>query len=454
MTVFRLTTGKQGNQAPPAIAARQVERLRRKFGFVGVSTTLTTSKDSKKRDNTFTVATAATPSATNSVGIDQDGSDISYFVEAKIGSGGQSLYLLCDTGAGSTWIMGADCDSAACEDHTTWSSSGSTTYTAPNKDFSIAYGTGSVSGMLAKDSISIGSVKVDLNFGLANVTSSDFTRFAFDGILGLSMASGSSDNYIESLKSDKVLTSNVFGVDIFRASDGPNTGELTMGGTNSKKYTGDITYTAVNSAAHGDWAIPLDDVAYNGSKAGVTDRLAYIDTGTTYAFAPKDDVAALHKLIPGASSTDDVTYTAPCDSDQPIVVSFSGVDHEISVKDWLSSPSSSGSCTSNIFGQEVIAGAWLLGDVFLKNVYAVFDADESQIGRLFDHSFSCDGKFANTSLQDLRPRLPPQRPAPRLQPRHLQQAPAARLAAHLAARQRQQSLTVLPQHRQQALGVV
>lgn len=361
-----------------------MERLRRKFGFVGVSTTLDSSKDSEKRDNTFAVATAATPSATNSVGIDQDGSDISYFVEAKIGSAGESLYLLCDTGAGSTWIMDEDCESTACQDHTTWSSAGSTTYTASGKGFSIAYGTGSVSGMLAEDSISIGSVKVNMNFGLANVTSSDFTHFAFDGILGLSMASGSSDNFIKTLKSDKVLKSNVFGVDINRASDGPNTGELTLGGTNAKKYSGDIKYTAVNLAANGDWAIPLDDAKYNGSQAGITDRLAYIDTGTTYAFAPKADVAALHKLISGASSTDDVTYTAPCDSDQPIVVTFSGVDHEISVKDWLSSPSSSGTCTSNIYGQEVIAGAWLLGDVFLKNVYAVFDADESRIGGLFD----------------------------------------------------------------------
>lgn len=354
--------------------------MRRKFRSARVAST-PISGDPKKRANTFSVSTAETPSATNSVGIDQDGSDISYFVEAKIGSKADPVYLLCDTGAGSTWIMGSACTSTACQDHTTWSPSDSSTYAATGKTFSIAYGTGSVSGTLATDSISIASVKLTMDFGLANVTSDDFTHFAFDGILGLSMASGSSDNFISTIKSDKTLSSNVFGVNLNRHTDCLNTGELTFGGTDSSKFTGDITYTAVNSDAGGDWAIAMDDVGYNGAKAGITNRLAYIDTGTTYAFAPSADVVALHKLIPGASSTDNITYTAPCDSEQSIIVMFSGVNREISVQDWLSSPSSSGICTSNIYGREVITGAWLLGDVFLKNVYTVFDADASQVGK-------------------------------------------------------------------------
>lgn len=276
--------------------------------------------------------------------------------------------------------MGNDCDSTACTEHTTWTPSDSTTYKDPSVDFTIAYGTGSVEGSLAKDSITIGSVEITMEFGVANITSDDFTHFAFDGILGLSMAGGATDNFIKSIKSDKVLKSNIFSVDLNRASDGTNTGQLTFGGTDSAKYSGDITYTSVDSSAGGHWAIALDNMGYDGSKAGVTGKLAYLDTGTSYAFGPPDDVAALHDLIPGANSTDGVTYTAPCDSDQPIILTFSGVDREISVADWLSSPESDGTCTSNIFGREAVSGAFLIGDVFLKNVYTVFDADASRVG--------------------------------------------------------------------------
>lgn len=325
--------------------------------------------------------TAETPSATNSVALDQDGSDISYFIQADIGSTGDPLYMLCDTGAGSTWVMASDCTSTACGEHTTWDPTSSTTYSSTGKDFSIAYGTGSVKGALVEDSISVGPITTTMKFGAANTTSSDFEHFAFDGILGLSMASGATDNFIKSVQSDKSLSSTIFSVDLNRASDGTNSGEITFGGTDSSRYTGSITYTSVDSAAGGAWAIPIDNMGYNGQEAGITDILAYIDTGTTYAFGPSDDVVALHALIEGAESTDNVTFTAPCDTDTPITVTFSGVSHEISSEDWLSTASSQGVCTSNIYGQEVVSGAFLLGDVFLKNVYAVFDVDNTKIGK-------------------------------------------------------------------------
>ncbi|PSR78800.1 aspartic peptidase domain-containing protein [Coniella lustricola] len=369
-------------QDPAFIAARQAARLRRKYeeGFKGFIATPVTSENLDKRDNTFSIMTAETPAATNSIALDQDGSDISYFIQAEIGSNGDPFYMLCDTGAGSTWVMGSGCTSTACSEHTTWDSSTSSTYSSTGKDFSIAYGTGSVKGALVEDSIAVGSVKITMSFGVANTTSTDFEHFAFDGILGLSMASAATDNFINSVQKDKSLSSTLFSVDLNRASDGTNTGEITFGGTDSSKYTGSITYTSVDSAADGAWAIPIDNMGYNGKEAGIKNILAYIDTGTTYAFGPSDDVAALHALIDGAESADNVTFTAPCDTDTPITVTFSGVAHTISSEDWLSTASSKGVCTSNIYGQEVVSGAFLLGDVFLKNVYAVFDVDNTQIG--------------------------------------------------------------------------
>lgn len=366
--------------ASSGVAVREAARLGRKYASLQASRASANPADLAKRDNTYSVMTAATPSETSSVGIDQDGTDFAYFIEATLGSTGQSVYMLCDTGAGTTWVMGNDCDSAACGMHTTWDPSQSTTSEETGEAFSITYGTGKVSGSLTQDSISVGSLDVTMTFGVADTTSSDFTHFAFDGILGLAMIKGPTDNFMTSVQEDKLMKSNVFSFDLNRAEDGPNTGELTFGTIDSSKYTGDITYTAVDTSTNGEWAITLDDMGYDGSAAGVTERLAYIDTGTTYAFGPADDVAALHELIPGATSKDGVTFTAPCDTNKSMTITFSGVDHEISIKDWLSDPSSSGVCTSNVYGQEVVSGAWLLGDVFLKNVYTVFDVDQSRIG--------------------------------------------------------------------------
>ncbi|KAL1884317.1 hypothetical protein VTK73DRAFT_11 [Phialemonium thermophilum] len=361
-----------------ARAVQEAGRLLRKYGNRRSDSTSRTRPDLGRRSTTFSVVPPAAPSQPNSIGIYQDGTDFSYFVQASLGISGKKMFMLVDTGAGTTWLMGSDCESSACKMHNSFGASDSTTLQVESDTFSISYGSGSVSGSLAKDKISVAGLDISMTFGIANVTSDDFTHFPFDGILGLSMSTGATDNFVQALKDTKALESNIFGISLSRNADGPNTGELSFGAPDPSKYSGTISYTDIAAGPGGDWALKMDDLAYNDKKAGVTGRIAYIDTGTSYVFGPPDDVAALHKLIPGATSSDGVTYTVPCDSNLDISVSFSGVEYAISSKDWLSGRGEQ--CTSNIFGHAVVRNAWLLGDLFLKNVYAVFDADQSRIG--------------------------------------------------------------------------
>ena len=355
---------------PDEAAARSAARLARKYA--------TKVSGVERRSITYNVVTAAPPTETHSAGIDQDGVDFSYFIQVGVGSNQKPLLMLLDTGAGITWLMGSTCKSNACTNHTTFGPSDSKTFTANATGFSVAYGTGSVSGSLVKDSLSTAGLNVDMTFGLANVTSDDFNNFPFDGILGLSMNSGTTDNFLQILTGSKSLPANIFSVALSRNSDGPNTGEVTFGATDPSKFTGNIGYTPIATKEAGtSWAVVVDDYGFNGNKAGVTGRPAYIDTGTSYVLGPPADVAALHKLIPGATSSDGVNYQVPCDTTTPVEVIISGVSYAISPRDWISG---SGNCTSNIHGHEVVQGAWLLGDVFLKNVYAVFDFDQSRVG--------------------------------------------------------------------------
>jgi hypothetical protein len=289
------------------------------------------------------------------------------------------MYMLLDTGAGTTWVMGSDCTADACTTHNTFGPSDSKTYSDTKETFSIAYGSGKVAGELAKDTVAVAGMSLSMSFGVASDASSDFSHFPFDGILGVSMSRGATDNFLNVMSASKALKSNIFSVSLSRNSDGPNTGEVTFGGIDASKYTGEISYTSVSASAGGDWAIPIDDMAYNGKDAGIKGRLAYIDTGTSYVFGPPEDVALLHKLIPGATSADGFSYTVPCNSDKALTVVFSGVAYTLSPKDWMSPPSGD-TCTSNFYGQAVVQDAWLLGDSFLKNVYTVFDADQTRIG--------------------------------------------------------------------------
>jgi hypothetical protein len=359
----------------------EVERLGRKYSRHEIPRASPADSTLAKRANQYSVLAPVAPTQTRSAGIYQDGTDFSYFIQAKIGSRGKPLYMLVDTGAGTTWVMGSTCLTTACGRHESYGPSDSATFLNASKPFRISYGSGSVSGSIATDTYTIAGMNFPYQFGVADITSDDFNHFPFDGILGLSMSTGATQNFLQALKAANQLTSYIFGIYIHRASDGPNTGEISFGAVNPAKFTGQISYSPVATQANGDWAIPLDDMSYDGKKAGVTGKLAYIDTGTSYVFGPAKEVAALHKIIPGAATTDGTTFTVPCDSNKPLTFDFNGVGYTISPKDWMSAPSSTGVCTSNIYGHEVVANSWLLGDLFLKNVYAVFDADSSKIGK-------------------------------------------------------------------------
>lgn len=311
-------------------------------------------------------------------GISQDGTDYSYFVQVAFGSKGTPLYLLVDTGAGSSWVMGTSCDTEACGMHDTFGADLSDTFKSSDEDFSVAYGSGKVKGKLATDTVALAGMSFKYKFGVAATTSNEFESFAFDGILGLSMGKGASDNFLATLDEANPIDNNIFSVSLNRGADGTNDGEIQFGATNPDKYTGDINYSPLKSDG-GDWSINLDDISFDGTKAGVGGR-AFIDTGTTYIFGPPKTVKKMHDTIPGAETSDGTYFSVPCDSTTPLVFTFSGVDYEISPKDWISPQDSNGKCTSNIYGQEVVESSWLLGATFLKNVYAVFDRDRKQIG--------------------------------------------------------------------------
>ncbi|KAI0852101.1 aspartic peptidase domain-containing protein [Daldinia vernicosa] len=330
----------------------------------------------RNRDNNYHVDTAVKPSVSNAVGIDQDGTDYSYFIEAAFGSEGKKMYMLVDTGASTTWVMGSGCTTGACTKHNTFGPNDSKTYKDTGEGYSVQYGSGEVSGHVVSDSISIAGLEVTMPFGVANVTSDQFSQFPFEGILGLSMVDGT---WLTHLKDAKLIDSNVFGIALNRKADGVNDGEVAFGAPNKAKYTGDISYTGLKSG--NSWAIPMDDVLFGGNSAGVKGRLAYIDTGTTFVFGPPDDVAALYKLIPGSKTIDKgETYTVPCDTDGEVAFSFSGKTYTASSKDFITAPNTAGTCFGSVYGMEFVPGAWLIGDMFLKNVYSVFDMDQKQIG--------------------------------------------------------------------------
>ena len=346
------------------------------------SISLEVTKVPTRRDNNYKVMTADKPSMSNSAALDQDGRDFSYFSTVKVGSEGQEMWMLLDTGGTNTWLFGSDCSSDACKRHRTFDYSTSDSFEKSTGDLHVSYGSGTVSGTLGTDTLSIAGLDVKMTFGLASKASNDFSSYPMDGILGLSRSNDSgygTPTFMDAVAEDNTLDSNIVSFSLSRASDGGEDGQVTFGDVDKTKFSGDITYT--DTVGDGDrWSIPLDDVSINGTPCNLTGKSAVIDTGTSYILVPPKDAKAIHDLIPGATSSGSSNFALPCDSNVTIRLSFSDVEYAISPEDYVAQNSGS-KCMSAIIGRQIFGeDEWLVGDAFLKNVYTVFDYDQDRVG--------------------------------------------------------------------------
>ncbi|CAG7991977.1 unnamed protein product [Penicillium salamii] len=346
--------------------------------------TLNLKKIPVRRDDGYKIVEAYTPKLKNSAPLDQDGTDYSYFCSVLVGSQKTEMWMALDTGAPNTWVFDSECTEAVCTRHHTFDRSKSTSYSTEDSTFSLGYGSGNVTGKLGTDVLSLAGLEVEQDFGQANFASKTFESYPFDGILGLgrSHTNGwSLPSFMDLVAKKKLLKSNLVGFSLSRAKDDGKDGEVNFGGVDTTKYDGTISYTSTDADI---WSIPVDDAYVNGKSCNFTGKSATIDTGTTYLLIPPSDAATLFDLVPHASqqSGNPNNYILPCNSTATIQFEFSGVKYSISSKDYVGSTVSDGSdyCISTIVSYASNGANWLVGDVFLKNVYTVFDFDNNQIG--------------------------------------------------------------------------
>ncbi|KAL2852824.1 aspartic peptidase domain-containing protein [Aspergillus pseudoustus] len=345
---------------------------------------LDTKDTHARRDNIYKVVLADKPTSPNTVALHQDGLDYSYFATVNVGTPGQPVWMMLDTGGANTWVFGEDCTAKPCQMHNTFGEDSSSTVKTTTDKFQVGYGSGNVSGILVTDHLAIAGINVEMTFGLAREATDDFINYPIDGILGLGRSNDTSmgrSPFMDLVAKQGDLEKNIVSFHLSRSSDGARDGTVTFGGVDTTKFTGDIAYTVVaDSSIH--WSIPLDDVNVNGKDLGFKNKFAIIDTGTSYSLLPPEDAAAVHALIPGSKQISDENYILPCDSTADVQFTFSGKSYSMSPKDYIGARLEDGDgCISTIIAQAVFGDdVWILGDTFLKNVYVVFDFDQDRIG--------------------------------------------------------------------------
>merc|ERR1711907_494997 len=304
-----------------------------------------------------------------------------YYGEVQVGTPPQTFKVIFDTGSANLWIPNSKAGLVGLLKHK-YDSSKSSTYIKNGSAFNIRYGSGPVSGIWSEDTVTLGQdLKVPKQL-FAEVENAKGLGLAygigkFDGILGLGWDRISVDG-VPTVFGDLVKEGTLAAPEFAFYLGDQKPGTLVLGGTDKSHYTGDFTYVPLKSEDY--WRVALDDVKING-KSYSTTKSAIVDSGTSLLAGPKDDVAAIAKKI-GATSVLNKEYTIDCSKGGPdISFTLGGKDYTLAKKDYIIQSGST--CLFAMMGIDVPAPngpLWILGDVFMRKYYTVFDWGNKRLG--------------------------------------------------------------------------
>lgn len=307
-----------------------------------------------------------------------------YYGEITLGTPAQSFEVIFDTGSADLWVASSNCDSS-CGRHAEYDSSKSSTYQANGTSFDIMYGSGPVSGYQSIDTLNMGGLDVT-NQEFAEVTNAEglgaaYLMGKFDGILGMAfgvLSVNSVPTPFDNLVSQGLVDKPEFS--FFLGNSNEEAGELLLGGTDSAYYTGDITYVPLLSATY--WEITLDNFEVDGtSYVTSSEHKAIVDSGTSILTGPSSEVSKIasslggKEIVPGE-------YLVKCDYDGPnFDFTIDGNVYTLTPKDYLIPDGNL--CLLGLMALDIpepTGPLWILGDVFMRKYYTVFDTANKRVG--------------------------------------------------------------------------
>ncbi|KZP14847.1 aspartic proteinase [Athelia psychrophila] len=214
---------------------------------------------------------------------------VTYTTEIGVGTPPTQYTLLIDTGSSNTWI-GAN---------KTYTRTISSVKTANN--VSVTYGSGSFNGTEYTDTVTL-SPELIITKQSIGVASNSTGFDGVDGILGIGPTDLTTDTLspdtnstvpavTDNLFSQKTISTETIGISFNPTNTEYQTnGELTFGGCDSTKFTGEITYTPITSTSPANqyWGINQTITYGDGTPIFSSSTAGIVDTGTTLLLLATD----------------------------------------------------------------------------------------------------------------------------------------------------------------------
>ncbi|KAG0197689.1 Vacuolar protease A [Mortierella sp. GBA30] len=307
-----------------------------------------------------------------------------YFGEISIGSPPQTFKVVFDTGSSNLWVPSTHCSSIACLLHSKYNSEKSSTFRPNGTEFGITYGSGSLEGIISNDNIELGGVVIKhQDFGESvKEPGLAFMFGRFDGIFGLGYDTIAVQGAVPpfyNLVKQNLIDEPIFGFHL-AGTDRSSGGQMTLGGVDSNLFEGEIEWHNVRRKAY--WEINLNKIKLGDDEVELESGAA-IDTGSSLIVL-QTSLAEMINMQIGAKKNWAGQYTIECDRVESLPsfsFFFDEKEYKLEGSDYILE--AGGSCVSGFMGMDFPASMgdlWIIGDVFLRKYYSVYDLGNDRVG--------------------------------------------------------------------------
>jgi cathepsin D len=337
-----------------------------------------------------------------------------YVGNIKVGNPPQEIDVIFDTGSSNFWITSIQCPDKGCIMHRQFDGSKSKTYQHLTTTVEVEFGSGTVNGVFAKDEIEFGPLKIpQQEFGEIRKEEGEiFTKIKFSGILGLSFPNLSSLKYtpiFDNIMNRKLLKNNWFSFYLTDENE-KSKSMIILGEPDRKYYNSNLNWHTVSEKAY--WQVNMNDIYLDDKPLDMCPGgcKLVIDSGTSIFTAPKNDLSKLLREIPvndcsNISSLpklgfkiDNIIYTMepneyilfPKHTSNSSMLEVSSevlkASNELRTESTLllgDTLKYKQSCKKAFMPLDVDpprGPLWVLGDIFMRKFFVVFDRDQNRIG--------------------------------------------------------------------------
>ncbi|KAL8652426.1 MAG: hypothetical protein Q9210_002693 [Variospora velana] len=303
---------------------------------------------------------------------------------ASIAIGGQIVNLELDTASADFWCFSSDLPESVSSGHTLYNPSlSSTSELRSGYRWSISYGNGSgASGSVYEDNVRVGSTTITAQtVEVAQQISSKFRPdIDNDGILGLgfdNINTVTPTKQVTFLSNAKAtLTAPLFTANLKKGRPGT----YTFGYIDAGQHTDSITYVPVD-CVNGYWQFTSNGYAIGNGKFVPTAIDSIADTSTPFLLLPTPIVVAYYNRIRGAVYNYAYGgFTYPCHAPLPDFTLGIGIYKAVVPGSYMYYAHVSSTTCFGAIQQNDGMGFSVVGTVFLKSQFVVFDVGALQLG--------------------------------------------------------------------------